>query len=72
MLKINNIKILIFSGSNDPVSEMGKSVIKLYKKYRKANITVTMKLYDTLRHETLNEKENQIVYQDVVKFLKDS
>ena len=68
--KINTtIKIFIFSGSEDPVSAMGKSVKKLYKKYQKNNIEVEMKLYETLRHETLNEIEHHIVYNDIVDFL---
>lgn len=28
-----------------------------------------MKLYETLRHETLNEIEHHIVYNDIVDFL---
>ena len=68
--KINTtIKIFIFSGSEDPVSAMGKSVKKLYKKYQKNNLEVEMKLYETLRHETLNEIEHHIVYNDIVDFL---
>lgn len=68
--KINKeIKLFIFSGSEDPVSSFGKSVKKLYKKYKKANLNATMKLYPTLRHETLNEVEKQQVYDDVLKFI---
>lgn len=68
--KINkDAKIFIFSGAEDPVSAFGKSVKKLYQKYAKANLNVTMKLYPTLRHETLNEIENQQVYDDVLEFI---
>lgn len=68
--KINsNIKIFIFSGSEDPVSAMGKSVKKLQKKYQKNNLDVKMKLYEQLRHETLNEIDHQIVYDDIIDFL---
>lgn len=68
--KINkDIKIFLFSGAEDPVSDFGKSVKKLYQKYSKANLNVTMKLYPTLRHETLNEIENQQVYDDVLEFI---
>lgn len=64
-----NIKVFIFSGSKDPVSAFGKSVNRLYKKYRKNNINVYKKIYNDLRHETLNEKEFQIVYDDVLNFI---
>lgn len=69
--KINpKLKIFILSGSEDPVSAMGKSVVSLYKKYLKASLDVKMKLYDGLRHEVLNEVKKQTVYQDIILFLK--
>lgn len=71
--KINpNSKIFIFSGSEDPVSAMGKSVNKLYKKYKNANLTVFKKLYPGLRHEVLNENEKLETYKDVIKFLNEA
>ena len=48
---------------------MGKSVKKLQKKYQKNNLDVKMKLYEQLRHETLNEIDHQIVYDDIIDFL---
>lgn len=70
--KINkNLKIFIFSGAKDPVSNFGKSVNKLHKKYKAMGLNVSKKLYANLRHETLNENERFDVYNDVIKFLKD-
>lgn len=68
--KVNkNLKIFIFSGAKDPVSNFGKSVNKLYKKYQKAGLSVSKKLYEDLRHESLNENERYEIYNDVLNFL---
>lgn len=64
-----DVRIFIFSGNDDPVSGMGKSVTKLYKKYNKENLDVDMKLYKGLRHEVLNELEKDLIYNDILKFL---
>lgn len=69
--KINkDVKILIISGSDDPVSNFGKSVNKLFKKYKKRNLNVSKKLYKNLRHEILNEDSKKDIYQDIVNFYK--
>ena len=65
-----NLKIFIFSGAKDPVSNFGKSVNKLYKKYQKAGLSVSKKLYEDLRHESLNENERYEIYNDVLNFFK--
>ena len=33
---------------------------------------VSSKLYPTLKHEILNEKENQMIYEDVYVFINDA
>lgn len=33
---------------------------------------VSSKLYPTLKHEILNEKENQIIYEDIYEFIKNA
>lgn len=65
-----DLKIFIFSGAEDPVSGLGKSVKKLTHKYQKASLLVTSKLYPTLRHETLNEVECELVCADILKFIR--
>lgn len=63
--------ILLISGKCDPVGDMGKSVVKLFKLYHEDDLDVTMKLYDNARHEILNEpKLQQTVYNDILEFLK--
>jgi len=62
--------ILIIGGDQDPVGEKGKGLVRLEKSYRKYGVKdVTLILYPTLRHEILNEKENAIVYKDVLTFI---
>lgn len=69
--KINpKTKIFIFSGAEDPVSNFGKSVHKLYTRYTKTGLDVKMKLYEGLRHETLNEVERHEIFDDVLKFIR--
>lgn len=64
--------VLFISGDKDPVGEMGKGVKKAYQAFKDAGIKdVQMKLYKGLRHEILNEKEYQMVYDDVLNWLND-
>lgn len=69
--KINRDKpFYIFAGQDDPVGEYGKGVTKLYDWYKKIGVKrVEIKLYEGLRHETLNEKCNE-VYEDTLKFIE--
>lgn len=56
-----DLPVLLASGQNDPVGNMGKGVEKLYKFYtQKAGMTnVRIKLFKNSRHEFLNEKEGR-------------
>lgn len=68
----NELPILIFSGSKDPVGENGKSIINLYNKLIETGIAdVTFKLYDDGRHEMLNEFNKDEVYKDILKWLNE-
>lgn len=69
--KINPTKPLLFiSGSMDPVGEYKKGVLKSYKIYKDAKLNTHLKFYKSFRHEILNEKNKDIVYNDILKFLK--
>ena len=65
-----NLPILFIAGKDDPI-------IVSHDKWRKSQqflrdlgyTNVSGKLYDNLRHELLNEKENKEVYEDIVNFL---
>lgn len=53
---VKNKPILIVSGEDDPVGDMGKGTRALYNYYREIGCTdVTLKLYPNSRHEFLNE-----------------
>lgn len=56
-----NLPLLLVSGEDDPVGDMGKGVEKLYNFYtKKAGMTdVSLVLFPNSRHEFLNEKEDR-------------
>ncbi|MAD97011.1 MAG: alpha/beta hydrolase [Flavobacteriaceae bacterium] len=65
----NDIPVYLFSGDCDPVGEMGKGVVKVAKKFKKAGNDVTLKLYKGGRHEMLNEINKEEVEQDLLNWL---
>ncbi len=69
---LNNIdadkNILLISGEDDPVGQMGKGVKKLQQTYAKLGINCTLKLYPALRHEVINEGKQEVL-DDAIKFL---
>ncbi|MDF2700268.1 MAG: alpha/beta fold family hydrolase [Haloplasmataceae bacterium] len=69
--KVNKkMPLLIISGDQDPVGNMGEGVKKLYNVYRKNLENVQMELYHGARHELFNENNKEEVYQDIVNWLK--
>ena len=53
-----DLPVLIVSGAQDPVGNMGKGVKKLYRFYQKAGMTnVQMTLFEGCRHEFINERQ---------------
>ena len=65
----NDVPVYLFSGDQDPLGEMGKGVIKVAKKFKKAGNDVTLKLYKGGRHEMLNEINKEEVEQDLLNWL---
>lgn len=65
-----NLPILIISGKQDPVGDMGKSVAKLFKLYNHLEMDVRMRLYNDARHEILNEPIKNEVYNSILTFLE--
>ncbi len=54
------LPLLLVSGEDDPVGDMGRGVKKLAAFYKKAGVKdVELKLFAHSRHEFLNEKENR-------------
>ena len=81
MMKMNRLEkagkisktlpILLISGKEDPVGNYGKSVRKLYKKYKDTGMrSVSMRLYAEDRHEILNELDREEVFIDIYKWLE--
>lgn len=65
------LPLLFLSGKEDPVGEYGKGVMKAASSYRKAGVeNVTVKLYENARHELLNEKQKEVVFQDICKWME--
>ena len=68
----DGFKLLIVSGSEDPVGGYCKYVEKLNRMYLKAGYDTTLHLYENMRHEILNEEGKQIVYDDILAFLDEN
>lgn len=64
------VKIFIYSGKEDPVSNYGKSILKLEKLYKKYGLNVTSKVIPNARHEVHNEnKEIKLeLFKTIVDF----
>lgn len=65
------LPIFILAGDMDPVGNYGKGVREVYKRLVDAGLDdVNLKLYKGLRHEVLNEPEKDIVYNDILRWIK--
>jgi alpha-beta hydrolase superfamily lysophospholipase len=65
-----NLPVYIFSGSADPVGEMGHSPTLLVEAYRAQGITnLEFVMYPGARHETLNETNRDEVTEDILNWL---
>jgi alpha-beta hydrolase superfamily lysophospholipase len=63
--------LYFMSGSQDPVSNYGKEVTELVNVFKQVGYqNVSMKLYDSDRHEVLNELDKETAYQDILNFIK--
>ena len=64
------IPVLLFSGEQDPVGNFGRTVHQVEWKFRRAGlINISVKIYPTGRHEMLNEKNREKVYEDVYNWI---
>ena len=69
----SDLPMLIISGKNDPVGDLGEGVIHFDNLCRKTGHThVKMKLYEDDRHEILNETDKDVVYQDILEWLNEN
>ena len=69
----NTLPIFIISGEEDPVGKYGKRVVQLHDIYIKMGIkNVKLRLYKDMRHEILNERNRQIVFEDVLYWVENT
>ena len=70
-IKNKDLKIYIIAGREDPVIQNKKKFEKLGIFIKSIGYkSVELKLYPNMKHEILNEKENKIVYQDILNFIE--
>ncbi len=63
-----NLPVFICAGEQDPVGDFGYAPKVVNKSYIKSGIKdVTLKLYPEDRHEILNEFDQDVVYDDILK-----
>ena len=68
-----NVPMLILSGMDDPVGNYGRDVKRVYDIYKKHKVEkIALKLYEGCRHELLNEKIREEVYEDIYLWLGDN
>ncbi len=66
-----NLPIFIISGDMDPVGNLGKEVLNLYKSYQKWGYNkVSLKLYPDCRHELLQELNVDEIMEDITMWIK--
>lgn len=65
-----DLPILLVSGTNDPVGNCGKDVSRLFKQYQHQGFkNIDCILYKDCRHELVNELNNDVIMQDLVKWM---
>lgn len=69
----SRLPILLISGEEDPLSRRGKGVRRLVRAYGKAGLkNIHYQLYAKARHELLHETIRELVYQDVLSWLRNA
>lgn len=65
-----DIPIYLIAGNDDPVGNYGKGINEVFNKLKATNHSnVSIKLYDSARHEILNEKNKEKVYADILAWV---
>ncbi len=66
-----DLPLLILSGKDDPVGNFGKDIKKIENLYRSVGInSISIKLYNGMRHEILNETNNVLPITDIINFIE--
>lgn len=65
-----DLPVYMFSGSHDPVGQMGNGVKKVFDLYKNAGVDdVTLRLYEGGRHEMLNGPDRVQVTEELIAWL---
>lgn len=65
------LPVFFVSGADDPVGNLGKGVKQVYDKFQEAGMQdITWKLYENDRHEILNETDRDVVYHDILSWMR--
>ncbi len=66
----DNLPVYLIAGNDDPVGAYGKGIKTVYNGlYDSKHDNVSMKLYDGMRHEILNEHGKEEVYNDILEWI---
>lgn len=67
-----NLPVLFVAGGDDPVGDFGKGVEQVKDMFEAVGmLDVTKVIYETDRHEILNETDRETVYEDIYVWLKE-
>lgn len=66
-----NIPVLLISGTNDPLGDMGKGIIRLAKQLKAVGLKeIYLRLYEGSRHEILHDRSKKDVMNDILEFIE--
>ena len=65
-----NFPMLLVSGENDPIGDMGRGIRKIATRLDKQHFDhISVQLYPHMRHEPLHEQNKEQVYQDILDWI---
>ena len=65
-----DLKVILMSGAEDPVGDYGRQVKAVYEDYVRQGIKdINVRIYAGCRHELLNEKIRNVVYEDIYEWI---
>ncbi|WLD58166.1 alpha/beta hydrolase [Salinispirillum sp. LH 10-3-1] len=64
-------QVVLLAGGKDPVGRFGKGPRALTQRLRKLGYSAELKLYPSMRHEILNEKDKSLVWADFQRMVSD-
>ncbi len=65
----STLPVMIASGSQDTIGQLGKYAKQKAKDFEYAGFDVTLKIYENYRHSIMQEKGRETVYGDVLTFI---